>query len=116
VIVGKKPARDERPRHAPIRASVRACPAHTEERPIVQPKPPRALHVQYEQGNRVGYPRQLEAAPGERPALDVGARGIGLEAPTLNAAGEAAARARLIERAGLDVEQVRRAPVQRVTE
>src|SRR5207245_1758150 len=60
--------------------------------------------------------RQLEAAPGERPALDVGARCVRLEAPTLDAAGEPAARAGLIERAGLDVDQVRWPGVERVAE
>src|SRR2546426_12816561 len=72
--------------------------------------------MEHEQGHRVGNPRQLEASPGEHPALDVGARGIGLEARAFDPAGETAARAGLIERAGLDVDQVRWPGVERVAE
>src|SRR5919197_3096951 len=72
--------------------------------------------MEHEERDRVGDPRQLEAAPGERAALDVGARGIRLEAPALDTAGEAATRACLVERAGLDVDQVRRPGVERMAE
>ena len=112
----REPACDERLREAPVGAPVGPGVAHADESAVGEAQPPRALHVKQEKPQRVVGPGELEAAAGERPALDLGTRRIGDEAPALEAAGEHRAAASGIERTRLDVDQVRRPAVDRMTE
>ncbi|TMA67216.1 MAG: hypothetical protein E6J69_09690 [Deltaproteobacteria bacterium] len=72
--------------------------------------------MKQEKPQRVIGPGELEAPAGERPALDLGTRRIGDEPPTLETAGEHRAAASGIERTRVDIDQVRRPAVDRMTE
>ena len=99
---------------APVWSAIRPGVAHADDAPIRQPETARPLHVQQEERNRVVGPGELQAAAGERAGIDLGARRVRDEPPAVEAPGEAAAAARGIDRVRVDVDQIGRAPEERM--